>query len=97
QENFMKTGERIWNLIRAFNVREGIGRKEDTLPLRIFEDPLPSGIAKGKVLPKEHFEKMLKEYYVLRGWDPETGIPTYEKLKELELEDVAKSLRELFI
>ncbi len=92
QKTFMKTGERIWNLIRAFNVREGIRKEDDTLPPRIFEDPLPSGVAKGRVLPKEHFGKMLKEYYMLRGWDAETGMPTYEKLKELELEDIAKSI-----
>jgi aldehyde:ferredoxin oxidoreductase len=89
---FMETGERIWNLIRAFNVREGIRKKDDTLPPRIFEEPLPSGMAKGKFLPREDFEKMRREYYKLRGWNPETGIPTYERLKRLSLENVAKQL-----
>jgi len=91
-ERFMETGERIWNLIRAFNIREGIRKEDDTLPPRIFEEPLPSGIAKGRILPKEDFEKMIREYYELRGWELETGIPTYEKLKKLGLEDVAKQL-----
>lgn len=91
-KRFMETGERIWNLIRAFNVREGIRKEDDTLPPRIFEEPLPSGMAKGKFLPREDFEKMRREYYKLRGWNPQTGIPTYEKLKKLMLEDVAKQL-----
>ncbi len=88
----METGERIWNLIRAFNLREGISKEDDTLPQRIFEEPLPSGMAKGKLFPRENFEKMRKEYYELRGWDIETGMPTCKKLNELELGDVAKQL-----
>lgn len=92
KEQFMETGERIWNLIRAFNIREGTRKENDTLPPRIFEEPLPSGIAKGKKLPKVNFEKMRREYYKLRGWNAETGMPTYEKLKKLGLENVAKQL-----
>jgi aldehyde:ferredoxin oxidoreductase len=95
QNTFMETGERIWNLIRAFNIREGITKKDDTLPPRIFEDPLPVGIAKGRVLPKEDFERMLKEYYELREWNLNSGIPTYEKLKKLRLEDVAERLMKI--
>jgi len=92
KEQFMETGERIWNLTRAFNIREGTRKEDDTLPPRIFEEPLPSGIAKGKKLPKEDFEKMRREYYELRGWNVETGMPTCEKLKKLGLENVAKQL-----
>jgi len=90
-ERFMETGERIWNLIRAFNLREGIRKEDDTLPPRIFEEPLPSGIAKGRLLPRKDFEKMRNDYYELRGWDIKTGMPTYEKLKKLGLEDIAKT------
>jgi aldehyde:ferredoxin oxidoreductase len=91
-ERFMETGERIWNLIRSFNIREGIRKDDDTLPPRIFEEPLPSGTAKGRKLPQEDFKKMLREYYELRGWDAQTGIPTYEKLRKIGLGDIAKQL-----
>jgi aldehyde:ferredoxin oxidoreductase len=93
KDKFMEAGERIWNLIRAFNVREGITKKDDTLPPRIFEDALPAGIAKGKVVPRKDFERMLDEYYQLRGWDVKTGVPTYETLKKLGLEDIARQLK----
>ena len=77
-------GERIWNLIRLFNVREGLTRKDDTLPYRISNDPLKGGKADGHVVKPEDFHKMLDEYYKLRGWDSE-GRPSKEKLRELDL------------
>jgi len=77
-------GERIWNLIRMFNVREGLTRKDDTIPYRIANDPLKGGKADGHVVTLEDLNKMLDEYYKLRGWDKE-GRPTKEKLKELKL------------
>jgi aldehyde:ferredoxin oxidoreductase len=83
-EEYMVTGERIWNLTRLFNVREGISRKDDTLPPRIMEEPSPAGPAKGKVITSEILNKMLDEYYALRGWD-QNGIPTEETLKRLGL------------
>jgi len=81
---FMKIGERVWNIIRMFNVREGVTRKDDTVPRRFMEEPLPSGPVKGHRLTLEDFNKMLDEYYKLRGWDEE-GKPTKEKLRELGL------------
>jgi len=83
-EEYMVTGERIWNLTRMFNVREGISRKDDTLPPRILEEVPMEGPAKGKVLNREVLERMLDEYYELRGWD-KNGIPTQETLKRLGL------------
>ena len=83
-EDYLKTGERIWNLTRLFNVREGITRKDDTLPPRFMEEPLPEGTTKGQVVTKEMLDEMLDEYYALRGWD-KNGVPTEEKLKELGL------------
>ncbi len=65
--------ERIWNLEKLFNIGAGFSRKDDTLPERFFE----SG-----GLDRVEFEKALDEYYRLRGWD-ENGVPTREKLKEL--------------
>jgi len=83
-EEYLKTGERIWNLTRLFNVREGITRKDDNLPARFMEEQLPDGAARGQVITEKMLNEMLNEYYALRGWD-DNGIPTKEKLKELGL------------
>jgi aldehyde:ferredoxin oxidoreductase len=77
-------GERIWNVMRLFNVREGFNITDDSLPERIFKDTLKSGITAGKVLPQDQFEIMLQEYYRLRGWDTQ-GIPTPMKLAQLNM------------
>jgi aldehyde:ferredoxin oxidoreductase len=84
-EEFRKTGERIYNLERVFNIREGITRTDDTLPRRLLEEPLPEGPAEGQV---NNLEILLDPYYEFRGWDKATGKPTPEKLKELGLEEV---------
>jgi len=85
---YMKTGERIWNLQRLYNVRCGISRKDDTLPERI------------TMLPGTHSERathvpslniQLAEYYDYRNWD-EFGIPTREKLAELGLDEYSGCL-----
>ena len=81
---YLKTGERIWNLTRLFNIREGITRKDDALPPRTVEEPLPDGVAKGKKITRRMLNEMLDEYYDLRGWDKH-GVPTHEKLKALDL------------
>lgn len=79
-EDFMKAGERIYTLERLFINREGFDRKDDSLPARLLKEPMPEGPAKGYVVK---LEEMLDEYYNLRGW--KDGVPTEEKLKELEL------------
>ena len=80
--DFKKTGERIYNLARIYNIREGLTRADDTLPARLLEDPLPEGPAKGEVV---NLEPLLDAYYDYRGWDRD-GIPTQDKLRELGLE-----------
>jgi len=85
----MKIGERIVNIERAYIVREGIRRTNDTLPKRFLKEPIQKGSSAGHII---ELEQMLNEYYKARGWDPETGIPTIEKLKELNLDDIAKDL-----
>ena len=85
-DEFRKAGERIYNLARAFNVREGCSRRDDTLPRRLLEEPLPDGPAQGQVVK---LEPLLDAYYDFRGWDKATGKPTEVKLKELGLDDVA--------
>jgi aldehyde:ferredoxin oxidoreductase len=85
-EELIKAGERINNLARLFNIREGVGTREfDALPPKIMNVPIPDeGVAKGSVVNKEEFEIGLDDYYAVRGWTRE-GIPTVEKLKELDL------------
>ncbi len=80
-DELMKAGERIWNLERLFNLRAGITGEDDTLPPRILEEPIPAGPSEGEVC---ELDRMLPEYYKLRGWDKE-GKPTREKLEELSL------------
>jgi aldehyde:ferredoxin oxidoreductase len=86
-EELLRIGERIRNLERMFDVRQGLTRDMDTLPNKFFDKPLTKGKYKGAVLDREKFELMKDEYYNQRGWDPKTGIPTGEKLSELGLED----------
>ncbi len=88
-EDLMKTGERIWNLQKAYNIREGGSRKDDTLPGRFYKVPLPHDPGKGRIMVD--LDPMLDEYYGLRGWDKE-GIPTKEKLLELGLSNIEKDL-----
>ncbi|MBI4334025.1 MAG: aldehyde ferredoxin oxidoreductase family protein [Chloroflexi bacterium] len=84
-EYLMKVGQRIYNLERAFNLREGIGRKEDSFPLRLTSEPLlKAGPSEGLVLGNP--DLMIDEYYKVRGWD-QNGVPTAEKLRELGLEE----------
>jgi aldehyde:ferredoxin oxidoreductase len=89
---FRRSGERIYNLSRAFNVREGVTRENDILPARLTEDPLPAGAAAGMVIKNESLERMKDAYYDLRGWDKVTGTPTPEKLIELGLDDLIADL-----
>lgn len=84
-ETYLTTGERIWNLTRMFNVREGITAANDLLPERFTEEALPEGPAKGQRIARRTLEDAKAEYYVLRGWTRD-GIPTREKLHALGLE-----------
>lgn len=90
-EDVERIGERICNLERAFNIREGVNRKEDKLPYRVMEEPVPNGPHKGMRCSREELDQMLNEYYRLRGWTDQ-GIPTKEKLHELQLDFVADEL-----
>jgi aldehyde:ferredoxin oxidoreductase len=87
----LKIGDRIFNLARAFNVREGIRRKDDMLPPRIMQ-PATTGSTKGVGIT--NYEAMLNEFYKLEEWD-ENGIPKPEKLKRLGLDDVASYIASL--
>jgi aldehyde:ferredoxin oxidoreductase len=80
--DMIKVGERVWNLERLYNLREGFTSKDDTLPPRLLNEAPTDGPSKGWVV---QLDSMLKEYYRGRGWD-ENGVPTKKKLAELELE-----------
>lgn len=80
-EEYIKAGERIWNLERLFNLKAGFTDKDDVLPERLLKDPIKTGPAKGEI---SHVPEMLPEYYQLRGWDAK-GVPTKERLHELQL------------
>ena len=84
-----RVGERIINVERAFNVREGIRRRDDALPRRFREETLAEGASRGTVFDQE---PMLDEYYDERGWDRETGIPYAETLERLGLVEAARDI-----
>jgi aldehyde:ferredoxin oxidoreductase len=82
--DLIRVGERVWNLERLYNLREGFSREHDTLPRRLLEEPVPEGPSKGWV---SHLPEMLDEYYRFRGWD-ENGVPSGRKLEQLGLHDL---------
>jgi aldehyde:ferredoxin oxidoreductase len=86
-----RVGERVWNLDRAFNVRDGFNRQHDTLPQRFQTEPLHTREAQGEGQIVRTLDKFLDEYYQLRGWTP-NGIPSREKLEELGLGYVVKDI-----
>ena len=90
-DKLREAGERIYNLEKAYNVREGWTKKDEYPPPRIMKDPIPSGVAKGSLVTKKEFELMLNAYFEARGWTSD-GIPTKEKLIELGLNGIAKDI-----
>ncbi len=76
-------GERIVNLNRLFNARFGVTRKDDCLPDRLTKEKAPLGPSAGEVV---ELDQMLTEYYDVRGWDQETGLPLKETLERLGLD-----------
>jgi aldehyde:ferredoxin oxidoreductase len=91
-DEVQKVGERVNNLAKAFNIREGFTRADDTFPDRLMTEPLKDGASKGQLISKEDLKTMLDEYYTDRGWNPETGVPTRAKLTDLGLGYVADLL-----
>jgi len=81
-EKLTEIAERQITLKRLFNAREGISRTDDNLPKRFTEEPMPEGPGKGQLVD---LEPMLDDYYRLRGWDRETGLPTKDTIRKLSL------------
>jgi aldehyde:ferredoxin oxidoreductase len=90
-EDIYRIGERACMLERAFNVREGFRRSDDTLPLRLLWESVTEGPTKGEIVD---LDPMLDEFYEISGWDIKTGIPTGRKHETLDLAWVAEDLRE---
>ncbi len=84
EDELLFVAQREVTLERAFNVMRGVRRKDDTLPKRFFEEPVPGGPYKGERLLKAEFDKALDEYYALRGYDKD-GIPKKEAFKKYGL------------
>lgn len=91
KEELLRIGERATNLARAFSIREGFGRPDDTLPERLF-GPLHGGAQSGRAMPRDDFERTLTQLYLLKGWDPVSAAPTRVALERLELGWVADLL-----
>ena len=83
-DDFAEIAGRTETLIRLFNVREGFGRKDDTLPYRTLFEPLPDGPGKGQCIGEANLNRMINEYYACRGWDS-NGVPTAATLKKYDL------------
>jgi aldehyde:ferredoxin oxidoreductase len=83
-EELERAGERIVNVERLFNVREGVRRRDDVLPWRVMHEPIPDGPSAGMYCPPDELAAMLDAYYGLRGWDVD-GVPTAGRLASLGL------------
>lgn len=77
-ERMMEVGERIWNMERDFNLKAGLTGADDTLPERLLKDGAGPGPAKGRVA---ELDKMLPEYYQLRGWGTDGTITAETRQK----------------
>jgi len=84
-DEYKMAGERIFNLEKLFNYREGFRREDDVVADRFFEEPLTIGPKKGAVLDRDAFEKRMDGYYEDRGWDIKTTRPSQKRLKTLGL------------
>jgi aldehyde:ferredoxin oxidoreductase len=92
-EDLLNLSDRMYNFTRCFNLREipGYGRVYDYPPPRFMEEPVPSGPSKGAVISREIADRLLDDYYALRGWDS-NGVPTRAKLVSIGLGYVADEL-----
>jgi len=87
-EELAVAAERINTLARLINLREGLSRKDDTLPWRVMNEPIPDdGPAKGALVTQEELDLMLDDYYDSRGWTLE-GVPKKEKLEQLGMDEL---------
>jgi aldehyde:ferredoxin oxidoreductase len=83
-QELLELGEGRLNMLGSYNAREGISREEDILPKKI-QNAIEGGASDGNFIDKESFEQAQDLYYSMAGWDVSTGMPTKEKLEELDL------------
>jgi aldehyde:ferredoxin oxidoreductase len=93
-DDLIDTASRIAAQERAFAVREGLTREQDTLPKKLINYRMPGTWPEDKVDP-EDLERMKNEYYAAMAWDMESGVPTRETLDALSLSDVASDLEKM--
>jgi len=91
-KDMVLAAQRVLSMERAFNIREGWKRADDQPPERWVREPKEAGAFKGERVHLDKYNEMLDEYYVRRGWNRESGLPTRVKLEELGLTDVADEL-----
>ena len=84
-------GQRRTNLMRAYNVREGLTRADDILPQKLFKKALKGGRSDGLLLQQEELETAIDIYYEQAGWDP-AGVPTRVTLESIDLGWIADDL-----
>jgi len=88
-EELSLAGQRINTLARLINIREGLSRKDDTLPWKVMNKPIPDdGPAKGAMITQDELDLLLDDYYQSRGWTAD-GIPTKSQLDKLGMEDLS--------
>jgi aldehyde:ferredoxin oxidoreductase len=105
KEHLFSIAKKVKNLERAYNVREGMTRSMDSLPRKFMDRPISytrfdyrdkkniKKVQRNSILDTNKFEKMKDEYYELRGWDNDTGSPTWDTLHRLGLDFVARDLK----
>jgi len=86
-EDLWDVGERICALERMILIGNGLGKDDDTLPSRYFDEPIQGGPAAGQVIDRSRFNEILEEYYCLHGWD-NLGVPRGSTLKRLGLVEI---------
>jgi aldehyde:ferredoxin oxidoreductase len=99
-EDLLSIADRVWNMVKVVNLREGYDRKDDMMPERIFNEPLKFGdkeyalsdYVRSHQITREEWEWLLDGYYDERGWDLKQGWPTDAKLSELGLKDISSDL-----
>lgn len=83
-----KRVNRIWTLYRLANVREGMNRKDETVPEQWFQEPGFRNYVTEEPISRQEVDQMIDDYYEEWGWDKKTGIPTDKALRELGLENM---------
>ncbi|NLC51656.1 MAG: aldehyde ferredoxin oxidoreductase family protein [Firmicutes bacterium] len=92
-DDLMLAAERVYNIEKAFNVRVGMRRKDDTIPERFFNEPNRGGPNDGAIVERDKFNIILDEYYEARGWDPRTSLQKEATLERLGLSHIKDVLR----